>query len=160
MRLTETLREAFVRAAMADVPSVDYDTQIADKARRMSIANMPEWLQDACAKHKELLGYLRTVSDWDSGASFFTAGPRTAENTAELRELRRLANRQKDDRRALSNKLESVAAACNTTKQLADALPEFAKYLPKENAADRSVPAVANVVAEFVKAGWPKGEKK
>lgn len=159
MRLTETLRKAFVRAVMADVPRVDYDTMIADEARRMSIANMPKWLQDACAKHKELLGYLRTTSDWESGASFFTAGPRTAENKADLARLVERRAQQRAERQGLEGKLTDAARGCNTVKQLADALPEFAKYLPKENAVDRSVPAMANVVAEFMKAGWP-GEKK
>lgn len=160
MRLTGTLREAFVRSVLADVPSVDYETQIADEARRMSIANMPKWLQDACAKHKELLSYLRTTSDWGSGASFFTAGPRTAENKADLARLVDLRAEQRAARQELKDKLTNVARGCNTVKQLADALPEFAKYLPKENAIDRSVPAAANVVAEFVKAGWPKGANK
>lgn len=159
MRLTETLRDAFVRAVMADVPRVDYETMIADEARRMSIANMPKWLQDACAKHKELLGYLRTTSDWASGASFFTAGPRTEENKAALARLVEQKSEQRSARQALEGKLKNAARGCNTVKQLADALPEFAKYLPKENAVDRSVPAMANVVADFMKAGWP-GEKK
>lgn len=159
MRLTETLRAAFVRAVMADVPRVDYETMTADEARRMSIANMPKWLQDACTKHKELLGYLRTTSDGASGASFFLAGPRTDENKATLVRLVEQKSQQRAARYELEKKLEKVVRGCNTTKQLADALPEFAKYLPKENAVDRSVPTVANVVADFMQAGWP-GEKK
>ena len=36
-------------------------------------------------------------------------------------------------------------------------LPEFEKYLPAdEQKALRSVPVVANLVADFTKAGWPK----
>ena len=35
-------------------------------------------------------------------------------------------------------------------------LPEFAKYLPKAVAKTDNLPAVANLVADFVKAGWPK----
>ena len=159
MRLTETLREAFVRAVMADVPRVDYATMIADEARRMSIANMPKWLRDACAEHKELLDHLRTDQDWASGASFFLAGPHTEENKAALAKLVAQEKAQCAARLELRRKLEKVVRGCNTTKQLADALPEFAKYLPKENAVDRSVPAVANVVADFMQAGWP-GEKK
>lgn len=159
MRLTETRRDAFVRAVMADVPRVDYETMIADEARRMSIANMPKWLQDVCAEHKELLDYLHTTSDWESGASFFSAGPRTAENKADLARLVDLLAKQRAARQDLEGKLRGAARGCNTVKQLADALPEFAKYLPKKNAVDRSVPAMANVVADFMKAGWP-GEKK
>ena len=39
-------------------------------------------------------------------------------------------------------------------------LPEFAHYLPAEDApAGRSLPVVANLVTDFVKAGWPKDKK-
>ena len=54
----------------------------------------------------------------------------------------------------------SPALGASTRKGLADALPEFEKYLPAdEPAAVRSLPVVANVVADFVKAGWPKGKQ-
>jgi hypothetical protein len=54
-----------------------------------------------------------------------------------------------------------VAEGASTRKALVAALPEFEKYLPAEvEAPVRSLPAIANVVAEFTKAGWPKGEKK
>jgi hypothetical protein len=53
--------------------------------------------------------------------------------------------------------LKSVAYACTTRKQLEEALPEFSNYLPEEEAkAARDLPVVVNVVADFVKAGWPK----
>jgi hypothetical protein len=42
-------------------------------------------------------------------------------------------------------------------------LPEFEKYLPEDEAqAVRALPVVTNVVADFVKAGWPtkKAQKK
>lgn len=46
-------------------------------------------------------------------------------------------------------------------KALRAAMPEFAKYLPEaDKAPDRSLPVVANVVSEFTKAGWPKGDQK
>lgn len=37
-------------------------------------------------------------------------------------------------------------------------MPEAEKYLPKEAKSSTNVPAVANVVADLVKAGWPKGK--
>ena len=79
MRLTQVHRDAFVRAAIQDVPRVDWDEQAARIAR------------------------------------------------------------------------EALAAM----------LPEFEKYLPSETPAlDRTVPAVANVVTDFMRAGWPKGQAK
>lgn len=66
-------------------------------------------------------------------------------------------HRQQQTRSALKDRLRSVAYACSTRKALLAALPEFEKYLPEdEPAALRTLPVVANVVADFVKAGWPK----
>ena len=50
---------------------------------------------------------------------------------------------------------------CKTRAALAAALPEFEKYLPAdEPKALRSLPSMANVASEFVKAGWPKKSVK
>ena len=60
----------------------------------------------------------------------------------------------------LRDKLTGAINACTTRKQAAEAIPEFEKYLPAdEPKALRSLPALANVAADFVKAGWPKGQK-
>jgi hypothetical protein len=49
----------------------------------------------------------------------------------------------------------------STRKALVDLLPEFEKYLPADEAkAIASLPAVANVLSDFVKAGWPKNQPK
>ncbi len=55
--------------------------------------------------------------------------------------------------------LRGVVEGCNTVKQLKEALPEFAKYAPHEEATSKNLPALANVVAEFSKAGWPKDSR-
>jgi hypothetical protein len=79
---------------------------------------------------------------------------KTAKKVAELSEKARATRQTISD---LQDKLESVAKSCNTRKQLAELLPEFEKYLPADTpAAGRSVPAIANLVTDFTKAGWPK----
>jgi hypothetical protein len=82
----------------------------------------------------------------------------TAKKVAVLSEKAEAAQQTVYD---LQNKLESVAKSCNTRKQLAELLPEFEKYLPADTpAASRSVPAIANLVTEFTKAGWPETKAK
>jgi hypothetical protein len=62
---------------------------------------------------------------------------------------------------ALRTKLSATADAVSTRKALIDLLPEFEKYLPAdESKAVASLPAVANVLSDFVKAGWPKNQPK
>lgn len=66
---------------------------------------------------------------------------------------------QKRRRKDLEAKLSAAAESCTTRKALADLLPEFAKYLPEDEAAAcKTLPAVANIVADFTKAGWPKAK--
>jgi hypothetical protein len=85
--------------------------------------------------------------------------------SAEVKKKMDDAKRVRDDEekalQGLRSKLKGAAYACTTTKQLRELLPEFDKYLPEEVAASaRSLPVVANIVAEFTKAGWPSKGKK
>ena len=79
---------------------------------------------------------------------------------AEVDALKAEMDASNKARKALAEKLRAVAYSVTTRKALAAALPEFEKYLPPDDAAAiRTLPVVANVVADFVKAGWPKGKK-
>jgi len=66
----------------------------------------------------------------------------------------------KDQRREVYNKLKGIIDGCTTLKQLKTLLPEFEKYMPTEIAPTKNLPAVANVVADLTKLGWPKGGAK
>jgi len=58
------------------------------------------------------------------------------------------------ERNALFSSIKGIAYGCSTLRQLKEALPELEKYMPKEDAPTRNLPAVANVVADMVKLGW------
>lgn len=81
-----------------------------------------------------------------------------ATTLSEVSKLTKLWAEQKKVHRELETKLEGVAAACTTRKALVEMLPEFEKYLPADEATANktNLPALANVVTDFVKAGWPK----
>jgi hypothetical protein len=81
-------------------------------------------------------------------------------NTQVEAMLVELAN-QVEKRKELRSKLQATADAVTTRKALIDLLPEFEKYLPADEAkAVATLPAVANVLSDFVKAGWPKNQPK
>lgn len=170
MRLTNFLREAFVRAAMHDVPKIDYQEQAHKYARDVIKAKFKEafpkmdydtaakssWFRDA---YISLPYHLSNISvPVSCGSNMLSSDPVV---WAKLEEFSTL--RQEEDNKicALRSKLEGVAAACTTRKQLLEALPEFEQYLPEEEAkAAKNLPAVANVLSDFVKAGWPKNQPK
>lgn len=163
MRLTKTLRQSFVRAAMNDVPEIKYDDEIRKVAKQEAEAMMPpevakvykknpEWFESV-ARYVSGFGYvyLPCPSNMKMSDSFY-------EKVKALVESR---NTQQNSRNALETKLAAAAESVTTRKALAELLPEFAKYLPADEATTcRSLPAVANLVADFAKAGWPKEQTK
>ena len=169
MKLTNYIRDAFIRSVMADVPSVDYDEQISKAFREAAVSLMPPKLR-AMLKDKDCEPFInyeyrgtksmrRNLSVPSSRHSEDFKLP--ADAVAAIDALIDKSAAQSVQRSDLERKIRGVAYGVTTRKALADALPEFVKYLPAdEPAAIRQLPVVANVVADFVKAGWPKGGKK
>ena len=170
MRLTETIRQAYVRAVMDDVPLVDYNEMARALVRKTFLNMMPKEVQALAAK-ADTASWLNTY--WCSlpfplsqykgimpGDNFSIE----AKLPVVWKKLESLASdelAQRKQRNELETKLEGCARAATTRKMLADLLPEFEKYLPSdEGSICRTLPAVANVVADFAKAGWPKSKRK
>jgi predicted house-cleaning noncanonical NTP pyrophosphatase (MazG superfamily) len=170
MRLTNFLRDSFIRAAMNDVPQVDYHEQAKKYAEEQLFKKLPKEIQ-ALAKDKKLNEWLnREYISMPVNISNFYGFTDKGNNGVlknipevwtKIEEFSRLIRQQSETYNALESRLRSVAYACTTRKQLLEALPEFEQYLPEEEAkAIATLPAVANVLSDFVKAGWPKNQPK
>jgi hypothetical protein len=165
MKLTNTIRDAFVRAAMADVPKIDYQEKTIKVVMDDAVSQLPPKVR-AIYKDKELSRFIFVYGKY-FGNSYVSVpcGDKgfklTADAAAKVAEIKESDEAQDKNQKELSQKLHAVAYACSTRKALVDALPEFEKYLPADEAAAcRTLPVIANVVSDFVKAGWPKGAKK
>jgi hypothetical protein len=163
MKLTNAMRSAFVRSAMDDVPKIDYEERIVALMTDTAVGLLPAPLKKIWIERPELRDYFRKeYMSVPCGSSYCSAWvPSISTHEAEIEsaavDLSNLADKQNEQRTALRKKLEACAASVSTRKALAALLPEFEKYLPQDDtAACRTLPAVANVVADFVKAGWPK----
>ena len=159
MKLTNTMREAFIRAAMDDVPYVDYSEQIQSVAQKAAAAMLPLEVRKLWDDNK-LRPYVSTF--YFRGAMLPGAGAdddkiRAAAEIA-VAPFIKARDAQKAARGDLERKLRSVAYGATTRAALIEALPEFEKYLPVD-VRTANLPAIANVVAEFVAAGWPKGKE-
>lgn len=170
MRLTNFIRDAFIRSAMHDVPKKDYEEQAQKLAR--------EFVKAKFAKDFPSMDYDKAgESGWFESSSLqmprfigniymnVTTGYGMLKNDeklwAKLEALSVKKKEQDENMSALEYRLRGVAYACTTRKQLEEALPEFKAYLPEEEAkAAKTLPAVANVLADFTKAGWPAKGKK
>jgi hypothetical protein len=162
LKLTNYMRDAFVRAVMDDVPEVDYKQQIRDTALKAAVEAMPAklrtvWddpkLQDCIAVGHTYL----TDCVYKNLPVYPGIEEALKAQTDVLEALHAKHHAQEDQRYELRTKVKAVAYSAKTRKQLAEMLPEFEKYLPADEAAAiRTLPVVANVVAELVAAGWPK----
>jgi hypothetical protein len=167
MRLTNYMRDAFVNAAMHDVPKINYNEQ-AEKLAREYLHKKFESIFPGIDPNGVANNWLEkcSVSLPGSLQNIYAIAPsyRVLETDLKiwpkLQEIATKHNIQDKERVELRSKLRGVANSCTTRKALAEALPEFEKYLPEDEAkAIRSLPVVANVLSDFVKAGWPKGNK-
>ena len=164
MKLTNYHREAFILSVMNDVPSVEYQDLYKAAVLADAVGQLPPKVR-AVWDNKDLRHYLRvytiypvtgaggvTVPGMDSNVELTEEGEKTCQNLANLYKAQHL------HRCELERKLTSIAKSCSTRKSLATALPEFEKYLPAETETTRNLPVIANVVTDFIKAGWPKGK--
>lgn len=165
MKLTNAIRDAFVRAAMDDVPKVDFDEQARKLAQDDIAAQMPPKVRTIFAD-KALRPFLRTEFYEFPGVlqnAILYGVPGLKLSVAIKEAMDKLSDSKKaqdQQREVLRQQLRAVAYSVSTRKALAEALPEFEKYLPADEAAAlRTVPVIANVVSDFVKAGWPAGKK-
>jgi hypothetical protein len=167
MRLTSTHRDAFVRAVLADVPSVDYDEQMRAIMLEESILALPPAVQKM-ARDNTLKGYLCMDYFYSNSSGIPCASiyghcrdfQLSATAGQKLGELAKLKQEQREKLKALEEKLKGVINACSTRKVAVERLPEFEKYLPSDlGAKTSSVPALANLVTDLVAAGWPKDKK-
>lgn len=166
MRLTNTIRDAFVRAAMADVPKKNFEKDIHDlikeDAKKLLPPKILELVEDQ--KMREFIKghshYIRgyTINNvWVYGSTY----ERSPRVNTKVEALLCEAEGQVESMNKLEHNLRAAAYSVTTRKALVDMLPEFEKYLPETEAkANRSLPVVANIVADFTKAGWPAKGKK
>lgn len=159
MRLTTSIRDAFVDAAMADVPEVDYRQQMRALALQAVVSGMPAKMR-AVWDDPVLSQYLMTewtrITDCVHEDLPEYPGVKNALATVQqqIDALHKLHHEQAKAHEELASMLRGAANGCNTTKQLAEALPAFAKYLPAENGTTPNLPALTGIVDKFVAAGW------
>lgn len=158
-RITKWDKEAIVRAIMNDVPVPDKKKRKEELQAAIAKAMSPE-----CRKlYKKCPSALRTYHlgeiiydgcGW--GSREVIIGDVTPSQVDELTKKYTVEDRARQDAR---NSLKAAVMACTTIKQLNDRLPEFKSYFPTIEKPITTLPALANVVADLSKLGWPKGKE-
>jgi Nucleotide modification associated domain 5 len=165
MKLTNYIRQAYVNSVMNDVPDTDFKEQATKIVMAAAIASLPPAVakiyNDTKTRH-----YVNTT--WNHfvfvSVTYPSGGDRpilSAKDNTRINELYAQHQSQYATVSILRDKVKAAAYSCTTRKALVELLPEFEKYLPSEQeAASKNLPAIANLMVDLVKAGWPKDGRK
>ena len=156
MKLTKYDRLSIVRAIMADVPKPD-----KTKRREEIQAAVVKAMSPAVRKvFKDFPQALRTshTGDLTCNDRYDSRSIVVGDVTEEMLDAILKPYREEDvARHNAQAKLHGAIDSCTTRKSLMERLPEFEKYFPAESAPlSKNLPALANVVADLSKLGWPK----
>lgn len=158
-------------AALADVPSVDYQEQIQKLCLKAAVDALPEKVQSIYedVRFRDYIHIDHTYRRLPSGGYINVPVPCMPQDTSwltpalekKVSDLMNKSNDQLNKQSQLRQKLKAAAYGCTTVKQLRELLPDFAKYLPEEvssGSSSRSLPVVTDIVESFRQAGWPKDQ--
>lgn len=155
MNLTKIHKQAIVRAVMQDLPPIDAVARANAVKEAIVKAMSPEVRKLYKAKphalRHESVSYADPHSRWSMSTPI---GDVTKE---QLKEILAPYEKQEQERTEARRKLEIAFEGIRTLKQALTTFPEFKKYMPTEAEPTKNLPALANVVADLSKLGWPKG---
>lgn len=153
MKLTKLHKEAIVRAIMQDTPAIDKvkraEAILAAIVKAMSPEVRKLYKTKPDALRRKSVAYTNQYSNWQD----VVVGDVT---DAQIKEITEPYKLQEEERSALHRKLTGAFEGINTLKQALTAFPEFKKYYPTEMEPTKNLPALANVMADLTKLGWPK----
>lgn len=154
MNLTKIHKQAIVRAIMQDTPQPDRKKWAEEIKAAVVKAMSPEVrklykTKPSALRHASVL-YTNEFRTWGDD---FPVGDVTKE---QIKEITAPYEKQIAERREMEHKLTAAFEGIRTVKQAESTFPEFKKYYPTEAQPTKNLPALANVVADLSKLGWPK----
>lgn len=154
MKLTKLHKDAIVRAILQDTPALPREAWAHEIKAAVVKAMSPEVrklykLKPSALRHTHV-EYTNPHRLWGDEVP---VGDVTKE---QLKAIVEPYVKQVNERKDMEHKLRSAFEGINTLKQALAAFPEFKKYYPTELEPTKNLPALANVVADLSKLGWPK----
>lgn len=158
MKLTKYAKQAIVSRIMNDVPKPDDAKIKADIQAAMVKAMSPDIRKLFKAKPTALK--LERISGYDVGAAWAFDVIVADLRDMEVREVLKPFKAAQEERKRIREQIRYAIEVCTTLKQLTERLPEFKQYYHTEAKPTVNLPALANIVADLSKLGWPKGGAK
>jgi hypothetical protein len=153
MKLTKLHKEAIVRAIMQDTPPIDKVKRAEDIIAKIVKAMSPEvrklYKTKPDALRRTSVAYTNQYFNWHDVIVGDVSNDVIKEITAPYKQ-------EEQERSDMHRKLTHAFSGINTLKQAMTTFPEFKKYYPTEMEPTKNLPALANVMADLSKLGWPK----
>lgn len=151
MKLTNWIRDAFIRSVDNDVPKVELSKE---EVQELFVKNFPPEIK-AIYDDEQLRKHLKVATVCTPTCHYDIVIGNLVESNV-LKDYKSKTTARKEAMR----KVRHVAYSCNTLKQLREVLPELTKHMPSENApAKANVPMIIGVMEDLKKVGY-SGAKK
>jgi hypothetical protein len=158
MKLNKLTKQSIVRAIIADLPPIDKEARALAIVNAIVKAMSPEvrklFKTNPSALRMATVRYTSPFRNWGHDV---TVGDVTEE---QIKKILEPYESQEEARAQAENKLRHAFEGISTLKQALTTFPEFKKYYPTEEEPTKNLPALANVMADLSKLGWPKGGVK
>lgn len=156
MRLNQSQKAGIIRAILLDVPKPDKTKRHADLQEAV-VKKMTPACRKVYQATPKALATTHTGDTTYNGVNWNTRSVITGDVSEDtLKALLKPYDDMDEEYGKVQSKLTCAVNACSTLKQLETMLPEFKKYFPTETEPTKNLPAVANLVADLTKLGWPK----
>ena len=157
MNLNQYTKQAIVKSIMADVPKPDKTKRHATVQAAIVKAMSPECRKVYNKTPKALVRHFVGNTTYDD-INYHTQ--EVIKGDVPTSTIDAILKPYIDEDEAYYKarvQLKAAVEGCRTLGALKKAFPEFEKYLPTEAQPTKNLPALANVVADLSKLGWPKG---
>jgi len=153
MKLNKYTKQAIVRAIIHDLPPIDKEARATAIKEAIVKAMSPEvrklFKSNPTALRIADVAYTNEYRNY----GMVVVGDVTND---QIKAIIAPYEKEEGERRGAEAKLNRAFAGINTLKQALTTFPEFKKYYPTEAEPTKNLPALANVMADLSKLGWPK----
>ena len=154
MKFNKLTKQAIVRAIIQDIPPIDKEARAKAIHEAIAKAMSPEvrklFKTHPAALRTASVAYTNPHRHWGNDV---VVGDLTND---QIRAITKPYETQEEERGQAERKLAYAFEGINTLKQALTTFPEFKKYYPTEAEPTKNLPALANVMADLSKLGWPK----
>jgi len=154
MKFSKYTKQSIVRAIIQDIPPIDKEARAKAIKEAIVKAMSPEvrklYKSNPTALRTDQVMYANPLRTWGYDV---VVGDVTQD---QIKAILAPYEEQEDERHNAESRLSHAFAGINTLKQALTTFPEFKKYYPTEEQPTKNLPALANVMADLSKLGWPK----